>query len=209
MGALRSVAGVTANQRPQGESVTLLFTQHTPTLYSAHADSWLSTCWLLTQHMPTAMGSAPSHRETQGRSQPVSESSPHPDTHPSELHSEGLTTKGKEGFLPGPLESTKEGPARPHPWPRRLPELPPAQGGCPSHSSSLLPTKGQGFESSPCSDGDRCGHMGLLTGRIPVQEEALQKVRGRKNMGGNSQNSNSDCTLFLSAWWNAALPIQP
>ena len=147
----------------------------------------LSTGWLLfTQHTLTAMGSVPSHRETQGRSQPISESSPHPDTHPSELHSEGLTTKGKEGFLPGSLESTEEGPARPHPWPKRLPELPPAQRGCPSHTAPAF--------SQPNVRALKVPHALMGTGvgtwvysqveylckRRPMY---LQKVRGRKKHG--------------------------
>lgn len=155
-------------------------------IHSAHADSLLSTCWLMTQHMLTAMGSAPSRRETQGRSQPVSESSPHPDTHPSELHSEGLTTKGKEGFLPGPLESIKEGPARPHPWPRSLPELPPAQGGCPSHTApAFSQPKARALKVPRALMGTGVGtrvysQVEYLRKRRPMY---LQKVRGRRKHG--------------------------
>ena len=70
----------------------------------------LSTCRLFTQHTLTATGSVLSHRETEGRSQPISESSPHPDTHPLELHSEGLTTKGKVQVPWSPLKKGQPGP---------------------------------------------------------------------------------------------------
>lgn len=167
----------------------------------------------LAQHVLTATGSAPSHRETQGRSQPVSDSPPHPDT-PFRTTLWRLNHQRERRLLPGPSESPEERPARPHPWPRRLPEILPAQGGCPSHTAPAFSQPKVGALKVPCT------LMGTGVGtRVYSQVEYLCKRMpwGAEGWGEEKTWEEIARTLtvtvlhfsLLSDWRNAALPIQP
>ena len=166
-----------------------------------------------TQHMLTATGSAPSHRETEGRSQPVSESSPHLDT-PFRTTLWRPSHRREGRLLPGPSESPEEGPARPHAWPRRLPEILPAQGGCPFQTAPAFSQPKVGALKVPCA------LMGTGVGtRVYSQVEHLHKRMpwGAKGWGEKKTWEEIARTLtvtvlhssLLSDWRNAALPIQP
>lgn len=128
MGALRSVAGVIPAEGPkENQSLT----------YS------LSTRWLLRAlRRPTGR-----HREGASLSQRAHRTQ----TPPFRTTLWRLNHQREGRLLPGPSESPEEGPARPHPWPRRLPEILPAQGGCPFHTAPAFSQPKVGALKVPCA----------------------------------------------------------